>query len=385
MKVAIFTDTFMPQINGVTKTLSKLIEYMEARDIQYRVFAPAFKNSTSNDNIIRFNSIKFLLYPQCRLAIPRYSFVKKELDLFQPDIIHLVTEFNLGLCGLKYAKAHNIPVVSSYETNIPQYLKYYHLIFLENTSWLFFKWFHGSCDVNYCPSEATLKLLQTKGLNRVDIWERGIEVNNFSPDYRDEGFRESLGINDKIVFLYVGRVSPEKDLDVFIEVAKRLNHRYMDKVEFMVVGDGPSLKKLRKEVPENFTFTGFVRGHKLAKIYASSDIFMFTSPTETLGFVVLEAMASGLPLICCDVGGVTENLKDGYNGIACREKSVDDFYNAAEKLINDNDLRKNLAENARRYVMKKDWDNAFDNLIESYKTVIKNKFKGEYDGNLVGE
>lgn len=374
MKVAIFTDSFYPQINGVAKTLGKLVEYMEMKGIQYRIFAPAFENDESTDNVIRFNSFKFILYPQCRLSLPKYASVKRELQLFQPDIIHVVTEFNLGLMGLKYAKNHNIPLVSFYETNIPEYLKYYHLKFLENKSWSFFKWFHSSCDKSYCPSSSTKNLLRSKGLKNIDVWERGIEINNFSPDYRDEEYRKSMNLEGKTVFLYVGRISPEKDLNVFIEVAKRLNLEYMDKIHFLVVGDGPSLKKLKKEVPENVTFTGFIKGPRLAKIYASSDVFLFPSATETLGYVVLEAMASGLPVICCTEGGVADNLVDGYNGIACREKNVEDFYHAAESVIKNENLRHTLSRNARSFVMTKDWYNACEKLIRCYEEVIRSKF-----------
>ncbi len=373
MKIAIFTDAFMPQISGVTITLNKFIEYMEQRGIKYRIFTLAYKGTKSSRKIKRFNSFKFILYPQVNLPIPNYFYIKRVLDKFKPDIIHLVTEFNLGVCGLRYAKINNIPVVSFYETNIPQYLKYYHLKPLENKSWQYLKWFHTRCDKNYCPSMTTLKMLKAKGLKNVEKWHRGVETDKFSPDKRDESLRKSLGAEGRILFLYAGRVSVEKDLYIMMEMAKRLNVKYRDKINFVVVGDGPYLKKLKKEAPPNVTFTGFVDNELLLKFYASADIFIQPSPTETLGFVVLEAMASGLPLIGCFEGGIAENLIDGYNGIACREKNIDDFFHAAQRLINDEQFRKTLAENARKYVLKKDVNNAFDDLIESFASVIKAK------------
>jgi glycosyltransferase involved in cell wall biosynthesis len=370
MKIAIFTDAFMPQISGVTMTLSKFIDYLDQNGIQYRVFTLAYKNTQSSRRIKRFSSFKFIFYPDVRLPIPNYTYIKRVLDKFKPDIIHLVTEFNLGLCGLRYAKANNIPVVSFYETNIPQYMKYYHLKPLENTTWQYLKWFHTSCDKNYCPSITTQKMLTAKGLKNVQKWHRGVETDKFNPDKRDEALRKSVGADGKVLFLYAGRVSVEKDLYIIMEMAKRLNTRYRDKMQYVIVGGGPYLKKLKKEAPPNVIFTGFVDSEMLLKFYASADVFIQPSPTETLGFVVLEALSSGLPVIGCFEGGIAENLVDNYNGIACREKNIDDFCNAAERLINDEALRKTLSVNARNYVLNKDLNNAFNDLIESFNEVI---------------
>lgn len=369
MKIAIFTDTFYPQVNGVAKTLEKFKEYMDKNGIEYRVFAPKFDKSASDDNVLRFKSFSLPFYPDCRLSIPNYFTICRELDSFKPDIIHVMTEFNMGLCGLRYAKTHKITVVSSYETNIPEYMQYYHLKFLENGAWRFFKWFHTKCNKSYCPSNATVDLLKNKGLTNVEVLARGIEVENFSPDFRDDSFRESHNIDDKIVFLYVGRISPEKDLKVLINVARKLNLEYADKVHFLMVGDGPSLNDLKGNAPGNMTFTGFLRGAELSKIYASADIFMFTSPTETLGLVLLEAMASGLSIISCNAGGVTDNLIDNYNCITCREKNEDDFYKAAKALVKDQKLRQKLSVNARNYAIGKNWDDSFDKLIKDYEEI----------------
>lgn len=375
MKIAFFTDTYLPQINGVAKTLSKLSVYMDENNIQYRIFAPSFKEEDIYENVFRSKSIKLILYPQCRLSFPNYFSIVKELDNFKPDLVHAITEFNMGLCGLRYAKTRNIPIVSSYETNISQYLEYYNLKFLEQPSWKYFKWFHGKCDRIFCPSQASKQLLSDQGFRNIDLWERGIESQNFSPEFRDIALRKSFGIDDKIVFTYVGRVSPEKDLSVFIKTAKMLNQKYKNKIHFLIVGDGPCLKDLKDKAPDNMTFTGFMSGTDLSKIYASSDVFLFTSPTETLGFVILEAMASGLALIACNSGGVSDNLIDGFNGLACREKNEFDFYFAAEKLILDPDYRNVLSKNARNYALNKSWNKTFDNLLLSYTSVLNEKEK----------
>jgi glycosyltransferase involved in cell wall biosynthesis len=378
MKIAFFTDTFLPQINGVAKTLSMFADYMDKHGIEYRIFAPSFQDQEFHNKVVRSRSFKFLLYPQCRLSLPNYFSIARELDDFNPDIIHVVTEYNLGLCGLKYAKSRNIPVVSSYETNISQYLEYYGFRLLKTPSWKYFKWFHNKCDINYCPSSATANLLKQHGFVNPSIWERGIETDRFSPDFRDEELRKAMGLDNKIVFLYVGRVSPEKDLDIFIKTAKRLNEKYMNRIHFVMVGDGPSLSDLKAAAPANMTFTGFLRGKALSALYASSDVFLFTSPTETLGFVILEAMASGLSIVACNGGGVSDNLIDEYNGLACREKNYDDFYYKSEQVLLDSTLRETLSANARSFALAKSWDSTFDRLIMSYQGLIDTKVEHSF-------
>ncbi len=370
MKVAIFTDTYLPQINGVTKTLGRFVEYMEKNNIDYRVFAPVDGNKEYNDKIIRFFSFRFFLYPECRVSLPNYFAMSKQLRNFNPDIIHIVTPFNIGLCGLKYAKDYNVPLVSSYHTNIPEYLEYFNLKFLSNVSWDFFRWFHAHCQKNYCPSKVTMELLESKGINNLEIWGRGINTNKFTSKNRSQDFRKKYSINDKLAILYVGRVSPEKDLDVFIEAAKRLNKKYYEKIHFVVVGNGPMLNELKDQGITNMSFTGFLKGESLQEAYASSDIFMFPSSTETYGNVILEAMASQVPVIACYAGGIKENLIDGYNGMACKVRDVDDFYESCEKLILNQDLRELLKKNGREYTLKRTWDSIYDKLIDSYEGVI---------------
>lgn len=374
LRIALFTDTYLPQINGVSETIVKFIDYMERHNIEYRIFCPKYDRKTVSDkHIIRLRSVKFVFYKQCRLSIPRYSIISKELHKFKPDIIHSMTSFGIGITGFRYARRNDIPLAASYETNIPQYLDYYHLTFLKNFSWDFYNWFHKHCDINYVPSKATYELLEEKTFENLELWDRGVEIERFTPEHRDENFRELRGLQDKVVFLYVGRVSPEKDLDVFMKVAENINISHPGKAHFIVVGDGPSLKDLKKNAPENITFTGFLRGQELLMTYASSDVFLFPSPTETLGFVLLEAFASGLPAVACYEGGIRDNLVDGHNGIACKEKDADAFYLGCAKLINDCALREKMAENARNYVLEKSWEKAFDRLVASYNDVIEKK------------
>lgn len=370
MRIAIFTDSYMPQINGVSKTLSKFSEYLDKRGIEYLILAPSFGKSDDETNVIRSRSVSVFLYPQLRLSTPNYRKLYKSIDNFKPDLIHLMTEFNMGLCGHRYAKKRNVKVVSSFETDIPQYFKYYKAGFLEKPSWKYLKWFHGKCLINFCPSVFSVERLRDMDFKNPMLWERGIETDKFSPDFRDENLLKEINHDGKINFIYVGRVSPEKDLHIFLSVAKKIYEEYGDKVGFTIVGDGPSLKSLKENATPNVVFTGFVIGDELSRYYASADVFLFPSPTETLGFVILEAMSSGLCVIACNEGGVSDNLVDRQNGIACRKHVEEDYLNAAKEVIEDKLLRETLQKNAREYALTKDWDKCFDRLIESYKTVL---------------
>lgn len=371
MKLAIFSDTYLPEVNGVAKTLGRLCSYLEKSKIEYRLFAPQYEGKMSEKAVTRFSGFNFPAYPESRISLPDYSLISTELDSFKPDLIHIATPFSIGLCGLKYAKSRKVPVVSSYHTNYSQYLGYFKLKFLEEVSWNYLKWFHSQCRKNYCPSRNTLNMLQVRGIQNLELWSRGVNTEAFSPAFRSNELRKSLRIDDRLVFLYVGRISAEKDIDILPEVIRKLSLKFSDDVHFLFAGDGPYSSVIRELSLPNTTFLGFVEGHELSKLYASSDIFIFPSSTETFGNVVLEAMASGLPVIGCSEGGVSDNLFDGYNGIVCRQRNTNDFYEACIKLAEDRIYARKLSQNALEHTSDISWDSIFEKLINSYAQIVK--------------
>ncbi|MFW6022059.1 MAG: glycosyltransferase family 4 protein [Halanaerobiaceae bacterium] len=375
MKIAIFTDTFSPQINGVTKNLDRLVEYFENNNIDYIVIAPEVDGvniDVKENKVVRMNSFNFFLYPELKFSIPNYFKFKKELIDFQPDLIHLVTPFNIGLSGLYYAKRNDIPFVASYHTNFDQYLDYYNINFLKDTAWKYLKWFHNQALCNYCPSKVTLSELYQKGFKNLDIWGRGINTELFSPEYRSYKLRKEYNLQGKIVILYVGRLAKEKNLLLLKQSFLKLNEKYRDRIALVITGDGPESKEFKNSNCKNIVFTGYKTGYELSEIYASADIFAFPSVTETYGNVIIEAMASGLPVVAVMKGGIKENLLDGYNGIACYQNDVGEFTECLEKIIVDSDLRRELAKRARRHSLSKTWDEVFEKLINSYQNVLEN-------------
>ena len=374
MRIAIFSDTFSPEINGVTRNLDRLVNYFSQEGIEYIVFAPESGQKTESlheNKIIRMKSYNFVFYPELKISLPNYLKVKKVIENLDVDLIHLVTPFNIGLLGLYYAKQNDIPLTASYHTNFDQYLDYYNINFIENLAWKYLRWFHNYAAINFCPSQVTLEELKERNFRNLDIWGRGIDTDLFSPDHRSKKFIEENALSEKISILYVGRAAKEKNISLILESLKKLNKKYKNKIELIITGDGPELDYLKKSAPENVIFTGFKKGLELSKIYASADIFAFSSLTETYGNVIIEAMASGLPVVAVYAGGVKENLIDKYNGLKCENDDVDEFASKLEKLILDDNFRKALSHNARNYSLDKTWQSVLEKFVNKLYEVIE--------------
>lgn len=374
MKVALFADTYLPQINGVSNTLNKLLQYYDSTGIEYKIFAPRYDEiEIFNQNIERFFSIKFLLYPDSRVTFPNGFRITSTLADFQPDLIHIMTEFNMGIAGLYYGKKLGIPTVSNYSTNFSQYTDYYKVNFLKQPLWNYMKWFHTQNDITLCPSISAQKLLHSQGIHNTRVFSRGIDFKNFNPLYKNDQLRERLGISNKVTFLYVGRVSFEKDLDILSESYHSIYEKYGDQVAMVITGDGPYMEKCKQMFPKNTVFTGFKKGKELSEIYASCDIFVCPSSTETFGNVILEAMSSGLPVIGADAGGVGEIIQHGVTGLKFIQRDPKDLEKCMSNLIEDTAFRSHLKSNGRNFSVNRSWDKIFDGLIDIFHEVLEKK------------
>ncbi|WP_273128882.1 glycosyltransferase family 4 protein [Metabacillus sp. HB246100] len=371
MKIAIFTDTFAPDVNGVARTLKRLTDYLEKNGYEFRVFAPeSTKESMFTSHIHRFTSLPFFLYPECRLALPNMMHVKAELQRFKPDLIHVATPFNIGLCGLHYGKKLNIPIVGSYHTDFDQYLEYYDLQFLSKVLWKYMHWFHKPLRKIFVPSHTTLDQLKRKGFSNLRIWGRGVDCTLFQPSYSKEEIMNKYSIKEKYVLSYVGRLAPEKDIETLMNVTSELPEPIRQQVHWLIVGDGPSKEDMVKRARENITFAGYLNGSELAKVYAASDLFVFPSPTETFGNVVLEALASGTPVVGANSGGVKNIIKHDVNGILCEPKNVETFTRAITKLLTNETIRNEMQVEARQYALTQTWDCIFEGLLHDYEDTL---------------
>ena len=383
MKIAIFTDTYTPEINGVAKTLAKYTEYLKENEIDFRVFAPKSTSDAHayNNRVFSFMSLPFILYPECRIALPHFKDIKDELTNFNPDIIHIATPFNMGLCGLHYAKKFNIPVVASYHTDFENFLDYYELGIFKDAFLKYINWFHRPMKKIFVPSKTTKLKLAKQGLNNLEIWSRGVDCQTFHPRFDSPIIREHFNIKEKYILLYVGRISPEKNTQLLLKIAESLPNELRNDIHWLIVGDGPEKNKLEKKALKNMTFTGVIEGDLLTRIYATADLFVFPSHTETFGNVVLESLASGTPVVTVNSGGVKDIVNNGLTGYLCTPNDPVDFSNAITTLLKQDRTRYIMGENGRRYALSYDWDEIFKNLLKDYKIVLNNEKSLLYTAN----
>ena len=371
MRIALFSDTYYPQVNGVARTLKRLTDYWQSRGIEHLIFTPKFNEESIYCDLVRpVNSVPFFLYPECRLALPNLTSIYAELDRFQPDLLHLATPFNVGLSGLRYAKLRSIPHVASYHTHFDRYLDYYRMKMAVPLYWSYIRWFHQTCAATFAPSRETIDTLHRQSIQRLQLWSRGVDCQMYNPDKRTDQWRERYNIGDRMILLYVGRIAPEKDIDTLASIMQGLPSTIQDKVHWLIVGDGPLYGQLQEQAPFNVTFTGYKQGEELTQIYASADLFVFPSSTETFGNVALEAMASGLAVVGARAGGILDTVEDQQNGILCAPREAASFIQAIIELVNSPERLAQYRNVARATALDRTWHSIFDQLTSSYERIV---------------
>ncbi|MFQ6047415.1 MAG: glycosyltransferase family 4 protein [Gemmatimonadales bacterium] len=375
MRIALFSETYLPQRNGVALVLERLVRHLVARGDEVLVATAAEPESEPRSGghppgveIVRVPGIPLPRYPDLRVAPPFSAHAARTVRAFRPDVIHLVTEYSLGLIGLRQARRLGVPAVASFHTNIPRYLPYYGFGWASEVTWRYLRWFHDQARVTLCPSETVRAILLDRGFRDVRIWSRGVDVERFRPALRSAEVRERHGPRDAVHLLYVGRLTPEKDLPVLFDAFRRITESRPElPVQLVLAGDGAYSPKMRARAPSGVTFAGYVEGERLRATYASADAFVFPSRTETLGNVVLEALASGLPVVAVAEGGVLENVKDGVNGLLCPPGDAQTFARRITEIVEQPTLRQRLARNARAWAEERTWERAFEPLVRAYE------------------
>ena len=380
MKIALFTDTYFPQVNGVSRTLGKFTTYLDRQNVDYKLFAPDCQADEDlfASNIHRFTSMKFFLYPECRIALPKLRIIRNQLQGFNPDLLHIATPFNIGMSGLHYGKKLNIPMVASYHTNFDDYLKHYHLDWLSPFVWRYLMWFHQPFSSIFVPSTETRTRLHRKGFENLKLWRRGVDCDLYSPVKKNNAIRERYNINEKYVLLFVSRLAPEKNLETLKKIMWKLPEELKQQTSWLIVGDGPAMPQFQENLPTNVTFTGYKQGNELAELYATADLFVFPSATETFGNVALESLASGTPVIAAGAGGLIDVITEGRNGIFCSPYDEDDYVSAINRLLKDQTERKMMGYDGRRHALSQSWDAIFGRLLEDYEITIGMKRLASY-------
>ncbi|KIY21243.1 MULTISPECIES: glycosyltransferase family 4 protein [Mesobacillus] len=367
MKIAFFTDTFYPEINGVARTLKRFTDYLTTHGHLVKVFAPDNpREEYVPAHIHRFKSASFFLYPECRIAFPNYFKIKGELEKFEPDLIHIATPFNLGMMGVYFAKKMNIPLVGSYHTDFDQYLQFYELTLLSGLLWKYMNWFHRPFEKIFVPSQETMSQLTAHDFQNLEIWPRGVDCELFHPFYDKFAVRMRYSIRTKYILSYAGRLAPEKSVAFLLDIDRNLPSELADKVHWLIVGDGPLRAELEQAAPDNMTFCGYLKGQELAEVYSSSDLFIFPSATETFGNVVLESLASGTPVIGANSGGVKSIIQDGVTGRLCQPHDRQEFTEAIVTLLKKDTKRNQMGYEARNYALTQKWGTIFEDVLSHY-------------------
>lgn len=366
MRLTLVTETFPPEVNGVAMTLGRWLAAFEARGYEVLVIRPRQPGETAAPNRVRGWSLPF--YQEVRIGYVSAGQIQKILLDTATDLVHIATEGPLGWSALRAARNLGLPVASSFHTNFDYYAGHYHLGVFEKLARGYLRLFHNRCAVTLVPSEGTRQRLRKQGFERVEIWSRGVDAELFSPDKRNEALRRSLGLADNdLLLLYVGRLANEKNLPVLIEAFARFREQFAAttrKVKLALVGGGPLEGSLRQQQPAGIHLAGVQRGEELARWYASADLFAFPSCSETFGNVVLEAQASGLPVVAYNCPGVNERVHPGEDGLLVPAGS--DFAQPLALLAQSDDMRQRMGRMARSRALDQGWDKIFDALERRY-------------------
>jgi phosphatidylinositol alpha 1,6-mannosyltransferase len=370
LRLALFTDTHLPQLNGVTRTLDRLERAVEASGGEVRVWTARAPGGPSESYVHDLRSVPFWAYPELRIALPDYRKVERELRDWAPTLVHAATPFGAGLAGRRAAQRLDLPMVSSYHTSFSAYARFYRLGLLSRPGWSFLRLFHNSGRRTYAPSESTAQELIDHGFRRVRVWGRGVDASRFHPSFRSAELRERLGIDGpRLAIGSVGRLAREKGLDTMLDAMHRLERESPGRFVFAFAGDGPYLESLRRAAPSSARFVGRLEGEPLSRFFASLDLFVFPSVTDTFGNVLLEAMASGVPVLAADAGP-TRALLSNDRGML--------YYPGAGANLAAG-IRAAVAQPARLAAMRsagltfaaqRGWDRIFDDLIADYRMLI---------------
>ncbi len=371
MRIALFTETFLPKVDGIVTRLRHTIEHLERNGDRVLVVAPdGGLTEYKGAKIHGVPGLPLPLYPELKLALPSMG-TKEVIEKFQPDLIHVVNPAVLGVTGIYYAKHLDIPLIASYHTHLPQYLQHYGLGALEGVLWELLKAAHNQAKLNLCTSTAMVEELRNHGIERVDLWQRGVDTEMFQPHLKSAQMRARLsqGHPDSPLLLYVGRISAEKQIDQIKPVLEAI-----PEARLALVGDGPNREALEAHFAgTNTNFVGYLQGLELASAYASADAFIFPSRTETLGLVLLEAMAAGCPVVAANSGGIPDIVTNGVNGYMFDVDDPDGAITATKRLLEAKTEREQMRANARKEAERWGWAAATRQLQGYYRSVVNSE------------
>ncbi len=360
-------------MDGIVTRLTKTIPHLVEAEDEVMVFCPeGAPTNYMGAKVVGVPAMPLPLYPELKLGLPGAA-VSEALENFQPDLIHVVNPAVLGLGGIWLAKTNGIPLIASYHTHLPKYLEHYGMGMLEPLLWELLKAAHNQASLNLCTSSAMVNELSEKGIQHTALWQRGVDTEIFRPNLRSNAMRSRLlgqHTDEGSLLIYVGRLSAEKQIERIKPVLEAL-----PQTRLALVGDGPNRQQLEKVFQDTpTTFIGYLGGEELASAYASGDAFLFPSSTETLGLVLLEAMAAGCPVVGANKGGIPDIITDGINGCLYEPDGPDDgsasLIQATNNILGNDLERQNMRNAAREEAERWGWPKATNQLRNYYQQVL---------------
>lgn len=366
-RVAIIAEAFLPKVDGVSKTAFLTLRYLQQTGREVLVFAPDIAPPAIGETpVVALPSLGMPINPETRMALPSLT-VATRLEEFQPDLIHMFSPALLSVSGMLIGRIRRIPVIANYQTDLPGYTERYGLPVFSQPMRDWLRFIHNGCHLTLVPSKTTHNQLKSWGYRRLRDWGRGVNTARFNPEHRSEAWRTRL-LNgrdpDSMLCIYVGRLANEKRVDLLLDVARTPG------IALTIIGDGVR----RKELEALFAgtdayFTGYLFGDDLSRAFASADVFTFTGPNETFGQVVQEAMASGLPSVVIDQGGVADLVIEGETGYTCPEDPAA-FAQAIIRLRDNPALREQMAFRAQQIAAQRPWEAIMGQLEDHYREAV---------------
>jgi glycosyltransferase involved in cell wall biosynthesis len=357
--------------DGVARTYTRLAETLNEDGHDFLFICPMTPVETEpwRGRVIHVFSVPFPLYKYYRVGLPNPFKLDPILDRFQPDLIQVAAPTPLCLYGQNYARRRKLPSIASYHTHFVDYFPYYGYAWAIPGGWQWMKWCYNRSQVTFVPTPGAVEDLTRRGFKNVRRWPRGIDGAKFSPKFRSTALRQKLGVGEEPLLLFVGRMVGEKDLQDLADASVILRSQgYKFRLAF--AGDGPFRATMGKQLPQDY-FGGFIEGQPLSDLFASSDLFVFPSTTETFGNVILEAFASGLPVIGVKKGGVADLVVDGQNGFLSRPNNPKDFADKIKIWLGQPDLRKRLSDGAIQTAASYDWLTINRKLIQEASQLVE--------------
>ncbi|MFE9202056.1 glycosyltransferase family 4 protein [Micromonospora sp. NPDC007230] len=368
MRIAIVTESFPPDVNGVANSVVRTAEHLVARGHEPLVIAPAPARGRHRPTaphpypVVRIPSLPLPRYQGFRLGVPTARLAAALLG-HRPDVVHLASPFVLGAAGATLAVRHDLPVVAVYQTDVASYARAYRVGWGEAAAWRRLREIHNCAQRNLAPSTRAAADLIANGIQRIWLWRRGVDADLFHPTWRSDPLRRALAPGGELLVGYVGRLAPEKRVELLAATAR------LPGVRVVVAGDGPARRQLERALP-GVRFLGVQHGEALARLYASLDVFVHTGPHETFGQTLQEAAASGVPVVAPASGGPVDLVESGVTGLLVPPDDGDALAAAVAELVADPDRRTRYGTAARAAVSRRSWSAVGDELVGHYQAAV---------------